>query len=461
MIQSIVASNAQLPIQMVPSMCQNSLLGGVISESQTAAAALSPYYYLNGKKILLGVSGSIAAYKAALVVRLLVKNGAEVRVIMTPSATNFVSPLTFSTLSKNEVITQFFSTHEGLWNNHVELGLWADAMLVAPATATTLAKMANGNADNVLVATYLSARCPVFIAPAMDLDMWTHPATQRNLHFLVTECKNHLIPVGHGELASGLVGDGRLAEPEQIVEHINQYFATNSSALVVNNAPPLPPQTLLGKTVLITAGPTYEPIDPVRFVGNRSTGKMGIAIAEAAAQMGAKVYLVLGETNLLPQNKDIQVISAHTAQAMYEATTALFPEANIAILSAAVADYTPVDPQKSKIKKTGNVLTINLQKTLDILASLGKNKKDAQLLVGFALETDNEEENARKKLQNKNLDLIVLNSLRDEGAGFRHDTNKICIIDKENNKYDYPLKTKDEVALDIMNLIVKKIPTSG
>jgi phosphopantothenoylcysteine decarboxylase/phosphopantothenate--cysteine ligase len=262
-------------------------------------------------------------------------------------------------------------------------------------------------------------------------------------------------------LASGLVGDGRLAEPEQIVEHINQYFATNSSALVVNNAPPLPPQTLLGKTVLITAGPTYEPIDPVRFVGNRSTGKMGIAIAEAAAQMGAKVYLVLGETNLLPQNKDIQVISAHTAQAMYEATTALFPEANIAILSAAVADYTPVDPQKSKIKKTGNVLTINLQKTLDILASLGKNKKDAQLLVGFALETDNEEENARKKLQNKNLDLIVLNSLRDEGAGFRHDTNKICIIDKENNKYDYPLKTKDEVALDIMNLIVKKIPTSG
>lgn len=455
-----MASIAQISLEAVPSMCQNSLLGGVISESQTTAAALPPYYFLKDRKIILGISGSIAAYKAALLVRLLVKNGAEVRVIMTQSATNFVSPLTFSTLSKNAVITQFFSSHEGLWNNHVELGLWADAMILAPATATTIAKMANGNADNVLVATYLSARCPVFIAPAMDLDMWQHPSTQRNLHFLISNCQNYLIPVGHGELASGLIGDGRLAEPEHIAEHVNQYFATNGTnkALAANNNR-MPLQILLGKTVLITAGPTYEPLDPVRFVGNRSTGKMGIAIAEAAAQMGAKVLLVLGETALHPQNKNIQVINAHTAQAMFDETTALFAEADIAILSAAVADYTPMEPQTNKIKKAGEMLTINLQKTKDILATLGSRKKSNQLLVGFALETDNEEENARKKLQNKNLDFIVLNSLRDAGAGFMYSTNKVCIIDKENNKYEYPLKSKEEVAQDIMDLVVKKIPT--
>ena len=455
-----MASIAQIPLEAVPSVCQNSLLGGVISESQTAAAALPPYYFLKDRKIILGISGSIAAYKAALLVRLLVKNGAEVRIIMTQSATNFVSPLTFSTLSKNAVITQFFSSHEGLWNNHVELGLWADAMILAPATATTIAKMANGNADNVLVATYLSARCPVFIAPAMDLDMWQHPSTQQNLHFLINNCQNYLIPVGHGELASGLVGNGRLAEPEDIAEYVNQYFATNGTnkALAINNNR-LPTQVLLGKTVLITAGPTYEPLDPVRFVGNRSTGKMGIAIAEAAAQMGAKVLLVLGETALRPKNQNIQVINAHTAQAMFDETTALFAEADIAILSAAVADYTPIEPQANKIKKTGDILTINLQKTKDILATLGSRKNNNQLLVGFALETNNEEENARKKLQNKNLDFVVLNSLRDAGAGFMHNTNKICIIDKENNKYEYPLKSKEDVAQDIMDLVVKKMPT--
>lgn len=436
-------------------------LGDPLTDAQATTAALSPASWLLGKKILLGVCGSIAAYKAATVVRLLVKAGAEVKVVMTPSATHFVSPLTFSTLSKHAVVTQFTNTADSVWNNHVELGLWADALLVAPATATTIAKMAAANADNVLVATYLSARCPVFVAPAMDLDMWQHPATQRNLRFLINECGNYLIPVGHGELASGLSGDGRLAEPEQIVEYLQQHFAQQGShaALPSHHQPP---QTLLGKTVLITAGPTYEPIDPVRFVGNRSTGKMGIALAEVAAHLGAKVLLLLGDTHLRPQqHANIQLLLTPTAQSMFEAAIQLFPQADIAILSAAVADYTPKHPQANKIKKTGETLKIDLHRTQDILANLGSQKQSHQILVGFALETDNETEHALNKLQRKNLDLIVLNSLRDAGAGFAHDTNKVTIFDKSQQAYHFDLKSKEQVASDIIDLIVRTIPHSN
>ncbi|MGB0838531.1 MAG: bifunctional phosphopantothenoylcysteine decarboxylase/phosphopantothenate--cysteine ligase CoaBC [Chitinophagales bacterium] len=403
---------------------------------------------LKGKKILLGICGSIAAYKSAFLTRLLVKQGAEVRVIMTQAATHFITPLTLSTLSKNPVVTQFFTSQEQLWNNHVELGLWADLLLVAPVSGSTLAKMANGLCDNVLVATYLSARCPVFFAPAMDLDMWLHPSTQRNVVSLQA-AGNVLVPVGTGELASGLVGKGRMAEPESIVQQLVTHFAHETPNLSNSEKNTL----LLGQRVLITAGPTYEPIDPVRFIGNRSSGKMGVELADAAQKMGAKVTLILGPSHLRPQSPHIEVVQVKTAQEMFEATVPRFKQnCTIAILAAAVSDYTPKEVSRNKIKKKGEQgLTLQLTKTKDILAHLGSLKQNHQLLVGFALETNNEVENAKKKLLKKNLDFIVLNSLKDKGAGFKHNTNKISILDKHNNIKKFELKSKAAVAIDILN----------
>lgn len=394
---------------------------------------------LKGKKIVLGITGSIAAYKSASLTRLLIKAGAEVQVIMTNSAANFITPLTFSTLSKRPVFIEV-ANGDG-WNNHVEIGLWADAMIVAPVTATTLSKMASALCDNMLVATYLSARCPVFFAPAMDLDMWEHPATRRNIE-LLKSYGNHLIPVGHGELASGLVGAGRMAEPEDIVALLTDFFT------------PEIPQDLKGKTAIVTAGPTYEPIDPVRFIGNRSSGKMGIAIAENLAKRGAEVQLILGPSRLSTNKKGIKTIHVETAQQMYEAAISLFPSVDIAVLSAAVADYRPKNIATEKIKKKSDDMVLELEKTFDIAASLGKIKTKNQLIVGFALETNNEFENAKDKLKRKNFDFIVLNSLQDKGAGFNHDTNKVTIIDKYNNLDEFELKSKTEVAEDIVNKLV-------
>ena len=393
---------------------------------------------LTGKKILLGITGSIAAYKAAFLTRLLIKSGAEVRVLMTPAATKFISPLTLSTLSKQPVFTEVAGA-EG-WNNHVELGLWADAMLVAPLTASTLAKMANGICDNMIVAAYLSARCPVFFAPAMDVDMWHHPATQHNIQKLQAY-GNHLIPVGEGELASGLSGPGRLAEPEDIVHLLDKHFAT--------------PLLLKNKTCLITAGPTFEPIDPVRYIGNRSSGKMGIALARAAAAAGAQVELVLGPSKLDVQHPNIKIHRVETALEMHEKATMLFPECNLAIMAAAVSDYRPEQVAKQKIKKSGDQLRIDLVKNPDIAADLGRQKKANQLLVGFALETNDAIQNAQEKLKKKNLDLIVLNSLEDKGAGFNHDTNQITIIDQDNNLQNFELKSKTLVARDIIETIAR------
>lgn len=392
---------------------------------------------LKGKKILLGICGSIAAYKAAFLTRLLTKAGAEVQVLMTPSATNFITPLTLSTLSTRTVLTDVSS--EKTWNNHVELGLWADALLIAPATATTLAKMAFGICDNIIVATYLSARCPVFFAPAMDLDMWKHPATQENIDRL-GRFGNHLIPVEYGELASGLVGDGRMAEPQNIVKYLEDFFFKKKA--------------LSGKKALVTAGPTYEAIDPVRFIGNRSTGKMGVAIAENLAEKGALVSLVLGPSGLQPSHPNIEVVSVQSAAEMFEAAKKRFKQSDITVLSAAVADYRPVKTATSKIKKTGKNLNIELERTIDIAASLGKLKRKNQLIVGFALETDNELENAKNKLEKKNFDFIVLNSLQDKGAGFAHDTNKITIVGKGNKIEHFELKSKKKVAEDIVNKII-------
>lgn len=397
---------------------------------------------LKNKKIILGISGSIAAYKAAFLTRLFIKAGAEVKVLMTPTAKEFITPLTLSTLSKNPVFSEVAS--EDGWNNHVDLGLWADAMIVAPATATTLAKMANGICDNIITAVYLSARCPVFIAPAMDLDMWEHPATQNNIR-LLTNYKNHIIPVEHGELASGLVGNGRMAEPENILTFLHQYFSNEYIS-----------KDLTGKKVLITSGPTYEPIDPVRFIGNRSSGKMGIAIADEMAKRGAEVTVVSGPSRILPQEKSVKIIKVESAQNMYETSRLLFPDVDIAVLAAAVADYTPSQVANQKIKKQGDELTIELKKTPDIAKELGAIKKNNQFIIGFALETNNEFSNAKEKLEKKNFDFIVLNSLQDAGAGFHHDTNKITIIDKtETLKYD--LKTKAEVAKDITDLLVSRL----
>ncbi|MCB0531957.1 MAG: bifunctional phosphopantothenoylcysteine decarboxylase/phosphopantothenate--cysteine ligase CoaBC [Lewinellaceae bacterium] len=390
------------------------------------------------KKIILGISGSIAAYKSAILTRLLVKKGIDVRVMMTPSATSFISPLTLSTLSKHPVLTEINS--EEAWNNHVELGLWADALVIAPATANTLAKLANGICDNLLTAVYLSARCPVFVAPAMDLDMWTHPATRSNLERLQAHGVQ-LIPVGFGELASGLVGDGRMAEPEDILAYLERFSQRT--------------QRLNGKKALITAGPTFEPLDPVRYIGNHSTGKMGIALAESLAREGAEVRLVLGPTNLKPENPAIHVIRTTTAQEMYEACAPLFPDSDITILAAAVADYRPANYSGTKIKKKDSPLAIELAETIDIAATLGKQKRSGQLLVGFALETNDEEANALVKLKKKNLDFIVLNSLRDSGAGFGHDTNKVAILHNTGQKTTFKLKAKTAVADDIVAEIIR------
>ena len=393
--------------------------------------------HLHGKKILIGITGSIAAYKIASLVRLFKKAGAEVRVIMTPAATAFITPLTLSTLSGNDVLTAVIDTDN--WNNHVELGLWADAYIIAPATANTIAKMANGQCDNLLLAAYLSARCPVYVAPAMDLDMYAHPTTRTNLERL--ESFGHrIIPAEEGELASGLIGQGRMAEPEHIFDFITEACRSGGS--------------LAGKNILMTAGPTYEPIDPVRFIGNRSSGKMGMALAEAAANRGANVSLVLGPSAQDSRHPNVTIYRVQTAQEMHEQATALFPECDAAILAAAVADYRPKTAADKKIKKQNNNLTIELVENPDIAQTLGKMKKANQRLVGFALETNDEIANARKKIQKKNFDFIVLNSLKDKNAGFNFDTNKITIIHSDNNTQEFELKSKKKVAEDIIEVLV-------
>jgi phosphopantothenoylcysteine decarboxylase / phosphopantothenate---cysteine ligase len=396
---------------------------------------------LKNKKVILGVCGSIAAYKAAILVRLLVKAGANVKVILTADAANFITPLTLATLSKNPVYTQYFEEETGVWSNHVELGLWADFMVIAPASANTLAKMAAGLCDNLLTAVYLSAKCPVYIAPAMDLDMWKHESTRNNIDKLLSY-GNQMIQPGVGELASGLYGEGRMAEPEDILTYLTDKITAS-----------LP---LLGKKVLVTAGPTYEAIDPVRFIGNHSSGKMGFAIADQFASLGADVTLITGPTAEKTTHalKRIDVVSAAD---MLNACKAEFTAADITVMSAAVADYTPVLKADQKIKKTSGEFSLELKKTEDILATLGRLKTTNQLLVGFALETQNEEEYAKSKLVKKNLDLIVLNSLNDKGAGFKTDTNKITIFNKATEKMVFEIKSKTEVAADICNEILKLV----
>ncbi|SDS84792.1 phosphopantothenoylcysteine decarboxylase / phosphopantothenate--cysteine ligase [Gillisia sp. Hel1_33_143] len=393
---------------------------------------------LEGKKILLGITAGIAAYKTASLVRLFVKSGAEVKVIMTPAAKDFITPLTLSTLSKNEVVSSFTEDDENaVWNNHVELGLWADFMLIAPATANTMAKMAGGTSNNLLLATYLSAKCPVYFAPAMDLDMYQHPATKKSLDTLQSY-GNILIPAESGELASGLKGEGRMAEPENIVAFIENRLSID-----------LP---LRGKKILISAGPTYEAIDPVRFIGNHSSGKMGYEIAKQALALGAEVILVSGPTSLALEAKELTIIRVTTAQQMFEAMNSNFENADILIAAAAVADYRPKTVAAQKMKKKDTSLQIELEPTIDILATLGKQKTH-QKLIGFALETNNELEHAKGKLERKNLDFIVLNSLNDKGAGFKSDTNKITIVSKEAIK-TFELKSKTEVAKDILKEVI-------
>ena len=396
---------------------------------------------LSGKKILLGISGGIAAYKTANLVRLFIKAGAQVQVVMSPASLHFVTPLTLATLSKNPVYSTFYNEEEGNgeWNNHVELGLWADLMLIAPATANTLSKMANGNCDNLLIATYLSAKCPVYFAPAMDLDMYKHPSTLDSFHKLKS-FGNIMIPAEKGELASGLVGEGRMAEPENIVD-----FLENDLALKL---------PLKNKRILITAGPTYESIDPVRFIGNHSSGKMGFDIANEAANKGAEVILISGPTHLNLQNSSIKLIRVKSAEQMYNACHEYYNEVDVAIAAAAVADYRPKNVANQKIKKKESTLFIELEKTKDILASLGELKKH-QFLIGFALETENEIEHAKQKIQKKNLDLIVLNSLNDEGAGFGQPTNKVTFISKNFDIEPKELKSKEEVAQDIINKVIQ------
>ncbi len=392
---------------------------------------------LQGKRILLGISGSIAAYKSAVLVRLLIKSGAEVKVIMTPAASNFIAALTLATLSKNDVQSEL--SENSSWSNHVMLGRWADIMLIAPLSCNSLAKLANGHCDNLLTAVYLSATCPVVAAPAMDEDMWHHPSTKSNIQKIIS-FGNHIIPVEKGELASGLYGDGRMAEPENIIKWIEDFF--------------LKSQQLAGKKILVTAGPTYEAIDPVRFIGNHSSGKMGIAIANEFKKRGADVTLVIGPVtqSLFGAYNTIKVTSAAE---MYEACLKVFPGVDIAVMCAAVADYTIMEPAKEKIKKKSDELVIELKKTRDILKSMGESKKENQFLVGFALETNNEKEFALKKMHAKNADMVILNSLNDEGAGFRHNTNKITIFDKTGGEYHFDTKLKTEIAADIVNTIVK------
>ncbi|HEU4470491.1 MAG TPA: bifunctional phosphopantothenoylcysteine decarboxylase/phosphopantothenate--cysteine ligase CoaBC [Flavisolibacter sp.] len=392
---------------------------------------------LKGKKILLGISGSIAAYKSPLIVRLLVKAGASVKVVMTPASASFVSPLTLATLSKNPVLQNLFD--ESTWANHVELGRWADLMLIAPLSCNTLAKMAGGHCDNLLLATYLSAICPVMVAPAMDEDMWLHASTRTNIETLRKRgCT--VLDVGHGELASGLIGEGRMAEPEQLIAAIEGFFAASGQ--------------LNGKKALVTAGPTYEAIDPVRFIGNHSTGKMGYAIAEELAARGAAVTLVSGPTNIIVKSKEIRLLKVTSAEEMYEACMGA-ADYDIAVMAAAVADYTPEVVAERKIKKSEGGLLLNLEKTRDILASLGRKKTAGQVLIGFALETDNEEKHARKKLEEKNADLIVLNSLNDQGAGFGHDTNQVTLFYRSGEQRKIELKSKPALAKDIADAITE------
>lgn len=394
---------------------------------------------LAGKKIILAVTGSIAAYKTPILVRLLIKAGADVRVIITSSAGAFVSPLALETVSKHPV---FSSVSDGSqWNNHVELGRWADVMLVAPCSANTLAKFARGLCDNLVCAVYLSATCPVLIAPAMDEDMWLHPATKKNIQKVIAY-GNTVIPVAHGELASGLIGEGRMAEPEEIVTYVASFLEKRGQ------------QPLKGKKALVTAGPTYERIDPVRFIGNFSTGKMGAALAVTLADAGADVTLVLGPSSINITHTNVQIKRVESAEEMHDACIEAFPDTDIAIMSAAVADYKPLSVADKKIKKQDGTLDIKLSKTKDILATLGGLKKDGQFLVGFALETNDEEANARGKLESKNADLIVLNSLNDDGAGFAHDTNKVTLIGKEGFKKQLPLLSKKETAVVIVQHII-------
>jgi phosphopantothenoylcysteine decarboxylase / phosphopantothenate---cysteine ligase len=400
---------------------------------------------LKGKHILIGVTGGIAAYKTATIIRLLVKEGAEVKVIMTSHAKEFITPLTLATLSKNPVLTEFYDPQNGDWNSHVDLGLWADLYLIAPATANTIARMANGIAGNLLLTSYLSARCPVFVAPSMDMDMLNHPATIINIETLKA-FGNYILEPASGELASGLTGKGRMAEPEEIVKEITDFFTKKKSY-----------KPLKGKHLLINAGPTREPIDPVRYISNFSSGKMGIALADAAAGYGAEVTLVLGPVSIRPVNSSIRIVDVTTAESMAAECISAFPLCDIAILSAAVADFTPEVVNEKKIKKEDNMMLLKLKPTTDIAATLGKTKKTSQILAGFALETNNEIKNATEKLARKNLDIIVLNSLNENGAGFGHDTNKITIIDRYNNIDKFELKSKEEAAKDILNKIVSMI----
>ena len=394
-------------------------------------------YLLKGKKILLGITGSIAAYKSVFFVRLLVKAGAEVKVIMTKGAKDFVTPLTFSTLSKNNVLTDLFD--EDNWANHVMLGRWADIMIIAPATCNTIAKMANGICDNLLLAVYLSSKAPVVIAPAMDEDMWEHAATKKNVGFL-KQNGDSFLPVNKGELASGLTGEGRMAEPEEMINYMENFFEKKKN--------------LKGKKILVTAGPTYEAIDPVRFISNHSTGKMGVAIAEEFYKQGADVHLVLGPSAIQPDN-GIKLEKVVSAEEMFNACMKDFSTYDIIVMAAAVADYSPQSFSNKKIKKQSEEFELKLKKTKDILLEAGKKKSEKQMLVGFALETHNEKENALKKLKQKNADLIILNSMNDEGAGFGKDTNRIIIFDKNRKEYKFPAKSKKEVAEDIVKMIIQ------
>lgn len=423
--------------------------------------------HLKGKKVVLGITGSIAAYKACLIIRLLIKSGAEVQVVITPSGKEFITPITLSTLTSKPVISEFFSQRDGTWHSHVDLGLWADVMLIAPATASTIGKMAHGIADNMLITTYLSMKAPVFIAPAMDLDMYAHPSTQENMKTLLSY-GNHIIEPGTGFLASKLEGKGRMEEPENIVDRLNDFFAaaeekakngqdeSAASEKTISCATVSTGKELAGKSILITAGPTYEKIDPVRFIGNYSSGKMGFALAEVCAQRGALVKLICGpvSASMKTCSPNISRIDIESAREMHDECMKAFPSMDSAILCAAVADFAPETVANKKIKRTGDDMVIRLKPNPDIAAALGKQKKASQTLIGFALETNDEVNNAQAKLKNKNFDFIVLNSLRDQGAGFRTDTNKISIISNEG-RMDYPLKTKTEVAKDIVDNLIR------
>jgi len=393
---------------------------------------------LNGKKIVVGITGSIAAYKAAYICRLLIKKGAEVQVVITPSGKEFITPVTLSALTQKPVLSEFFTANDGTWHSHVDLGRWADLMLIAPATASTIGKMANGIADNLLITTYLSMKAPVFVAPAMDLDMYAHPSTQANLEKL-RSCGNQIIEPAEGELASGLQGKGRMEEPDNIIACMETFFSRQNQ--------------LLQKKVLITAGPTYEKLDPVRYIGNYSSGKMGFALAEACAERGAEVFLISGQVHLTANHPNIRRINVHSADEMLAEALRIFPQTDAGILCAAVADYKPAEFSEEKLKRTGESLNISLIPNPDIAANLGEIKNASQVLAGFALETENEVQNAFGKLQKKRLDFIVINSLRDPGAGFQTDTNKISILTAKGEKIDYTLKSKREVAEDIIDVL--------